>query len=156
MPLPDYIDNSQHKLQTILQYLIEDENQIILDIATGFFRIEAWVRLEAAMNQLTSLRLLIGRDPTIRPAESDRIDLIRYFRRDIQQQLEEKKFKAKYKQQIDQMIAYLQQEHIQVRLYGATNGEFLHAKAYIFDHYSIVGSSNFTPAGIDTNRELNI
>ena len=52
MPLPDYIDNSRYKLQT----LIKDENQIILDIATGFFRIEAWVRLEAAMNQLISLR----------------------------------------------------------------------------------------------------
>ncbi|MEH1948533.1 MAG: SNF2-related protein [Nostoc sp.] len=156
MPLPDYIDNSRQKLQTILKTLIEDENQIILDIATGFFRIEAWVRLEAAMNQLTSLRLLIGRDPTIRPAESDRIDLIRYFRRDIQQQLEEEEFKSEYKQQIDRMIAYLEQDHIQVRLYGATNGEFLHAKAYIFDHYSIVGSSNFTPAGIDTNRELNV
>lgn len=124
MPLPDHIDNSRYKLQTILQTLIEDENQIVLDIATGFFRIEAWVRLEAAMNRLTSLRLLIGRDPTIRPAESDRIDLIRYFRRDIQQQLEEEEFKANYKQQIDRMIVYLQQDHIQVRLYGATNGDF--------------------------------
>ncbi|MDF5717425.1 MAG: helicase-related protein [Rhizonema sp. NSF051] len=156
MPLPDYIDNSRHKLQTTLKILIEEENQIFLDIATGFFRIEAWVRLEAAMNQLTSLRLLIGRDPTIRPAESDRIDLIRYFRRDIQQQLEEEDFKAEYKRQIDRMIAYLKQNHIQVRLYGATNGEFLHAKAYIFDDYSIVGSSNFTPAGISINRELNV
>ncbi|WP_100903217.1 phospholipase D-like domain-containing protein [Nostoc flagelliforme] len=26
----------------------------------------------------------------------------------------------------------------------------------MFDDYSIVGSSNFTPAGIDTNRELNV
>ncbi|MHC5721165.1 MAG: phospholipase D-like domain-containing protein, partial [Nostoc sp.] len=41
-------------------------------------------------------------------------------------------------------------------LYGATNGEFLHAKAYIFDDYSIVGSSNFTPSGIFHNRELNV
>jgi len=73
MQLPDYIDNSQHKLQTILKTLIENEDQIILDIATGFFRIEAWVRLEAAMNRITSLRLLIGRDPAIRPAESDPI-----------------------------------------------------------------------------------
>ncbi|MBD2302991.1 SNF2-related protein [Nostoc sp. FACHB-190] len=156
MPLPDYIDNSRYKLQHILKTLIEDENQIVLDIATGFFRIEAWVRLEAAMNQLTNLRLLIGRDPTIRPAESDRIDLIRYFRRDIQKELEQQDLKADYKHQIDRIIAYLEQDHIQVRLYGATNGEFLHAKAYIFDHYSIVGSSNFTPAGIETNRELNV
>jgi len=49
MPLPDYIDNSTHTLETILKQLIEDENQHILDIATGFFRIEAWLRLEETM-----------------------------------------------------------------------------------------------------------
>ncbi len=85
MPLPDYIDNSQYKLESILKQLIESEHQLVLDIATGFFRIEAWVGLEDAMNALTSLRLLIGRDPTIRPAESDRIDLIHHLRRDLQQ-----------------------------------------------------------------------
>lgn len=51
MPLPDYIDNSQHKLETLLNILIEDEKQHSLDIATGFFRIEAWLRLATAINQ---------------------------------------------------------------------------------------------------------
>ena len=158
MPLPDYIDNSQYKLQDVLQTLIEQEHQVVLDIATGFFRIEAWLRLEDAMNDLTSLRLLIGRDPAIRPAESDRINLIRYFRHDVQQQLEQQKFKLEYKKQIDRMIAYFQQDHIQVRLFGVLGdkNQFLHAKAYIFDNYSIVGSSNFTPSGISGNTELNI
>ena len=158
MILPDYIDNSQHKLEDILKVLIENEDQIVLDIATGFFRIEAWLRLEEAMNHLTSFRLLIGRDPAIRPAESDRIDLIRYFRKNIQHQLEDEPFKLEYKNQIDRLIAYLQQEYIQVRLFGALGEKtpFLHAKAYIFDHYSIVGSSNFTPSGISGNTELNI
>jgi hypothetical protein len=66
MPLPDYIDNSPHKLQDVLQILIKQKHQTNLDIATGYFRIEAWVRLEAAMNKLTSLRLLIGRDQAIK------------------------------------------------------------------------------------------
>ncbi|GBL11062.1 RNA polymerase-associated protein RapA [Microcystis aeruginosa Sj] len=158
MLIPDYIDNSTHTLETILKQLIEDENQHILDIATGFFRIEAWLRLEETMNRLTSFRLLIGRDPAIRPAESDRIDLIRYFRRNIQEQLEGEPFKREYKNQIDRVIAYLQQDHVKVRLFGALGekSQFLHAKAYIFDHYSIVGSSNFTPAGLQGNTELNI
>lgn len=87
MSLPDYIDNSQHKLEAVLRELIlhDRDRQLVLDIATGFFRIEAWVRLEDAMNALTSLRLLIGRNPTIRPAESDRIDLIHHLRRNLQQ-----------------------------------------------------------------------
>ncbi|MDY7014206.1 MAG: phospholipase D-like domain-containing protein, partial [Cyanobacteriota bacterium] len=146
MTLPDYIDNSQHKLETVLTTIIEDEHQLNLDMATGFFRIEAWLRLEEAMNRLQSLRLLIGRDPAIRPAESDRIDLIRYFRKNLQEQLEGETLKLDYKHQIDRIIAYLEQDRVQVRLFGAygEKTQFLHAKAYIFDRYSIIGSSNFT------------
>lgn len=158
MALPYYIDNQNHTLAAILEQLINNENELTLDIATGYFRIEAWLQLEQAMNKLQSFRLLIGRDPTIRPAETDRIDLIRYFRRDISNNLEGSLYRLEYKNQIDRLIAYLQQEHVQVRLYGV-NGEksqFLHAKAYIFDHYSIVGSSNFTPAGLRANSELSM
>lgn len=158
MPIPDYIDNSQHTLEVVLTDLINDEHQFILDIATGFFRIEAWLRLEDAMNQLTHLRLLIGRDPAIRPAESDRIDLVKHLRRVIQHQLEKEPFKIEYKRQIDRAIAYFEQDHIEMRLFGAMGdkSQFLHAKAYIFDKYSIVGSSNFTPSGLRGNSELNV
>lgn len=158
MGLPDYIDNKNFKLEDILRQIIEDEKQFTLDIATGFFRIEAWLRLEEAMNKLQSLRLLIGRDPTIRPAERDRIDLVCFFRKNVQQQLEDEPFNLPYKHQIDRMIDYLQRDEVQVRLYGALGdkSQFLHAKAYIFDHYSIIGSSNFTPAGLEGNTELNI
>jgi superfamily II DNA or RNA helicase len=52
----------------------------------------------------------------------------------------------------------LEQDHVQVRLFGVHGKkvQFLHAKAYIFDSYSIVGSSNFTPSGLAGNTELNI
>lgn len=158
MSLPDYIDNSQHKLEAVLKELILQDSQTALDIATGFFRIEAWMRLEKAFNTLTNLRLLIGRDPAILPAERSTIDLICYFRHNVQGQLEGEPFNSAYKQQIDRLIAYLQQDHIQVRLFGALGNEtpFLHAKAYIFDDYSIIGSSNFTPSGLDGNTELNV
>ncbi len=158
MPLPDYIDNTQYSLETILSEIILKENQTTLDIATGFFRIEAWMRLEQPLDNLTALRLLIGRDPTILPAERAHLDLLRYFRRDLQTELETEPFNYEYKQKIDRLIAYLQQDHIQARLYGANiaNTPFLHAKAYIFDHYSIVGSSNFTPSGLKGNTELNL
>ncbi len=49
MPLPDYIDNSQHKLEIVLKTLIKDEHQLVFDIATGYFCIEAWLRLESAL-----------------------------------------------------------------------------------------------------------
>ncbi len=158
MVLPDYIDNDKYKLETVLRELILRDSQINLDIATGFFRIEAWIRLEEAFNKLTNLRLLIGRDPAIRPAERDRIDLQKYYRREVQSQLEREPYNLEYKQQIDRLIGFLCQECIQIRLYGAVGDRtpFLHAKAYIFDDYSIIGSSNFTPSGLDGNTELNV
>ncbi|MBA3922655.1 MAG: helicase, partial [Nostocaceae cyanobacterium] len=158
MALPDYIDNDRHKLESVLKDLILNDSQTKLDIATGFFRIEAWIRLEEAFNSLTNLRLLIGRDPAILPAERSSIDLKRYFRRDVQEQLEGEPFNITYKRQIDRLIAYLQQHHIQVRLFGVLSEKtpFLHAKAYIFNDYSIIGSSNLTPSGLDGNTELNV
>jgi superfamily II DNA or RNA helicase len=158
MNLPDYIDNQTHSLQSVIDTLILDYHQTDLDIATGFFRIEAWIRLERAFDKLTDLRLLIGRDPSILPAEPDRIDLANYFRRTIQRQLEGEPFNLEYKQQIERAIAFLQRESILVRLYGVNGNKasFLHAKAYIFSDYSIIGSSNFTPSGLEGNTELNV
>jgi superfamily II DNA or RNA helicase len=156
--LPDYIDNSNFTLESVLKQLIFERNQLVLDIATGFFRIEAWIRLEKELNYLTSLRLLIGRDPSINPADSGTIDLTRYFRNKIHEQLETQPFNRNYKQQIDRLIGYLQKDDVQVRLFGVEGerNQFFHAKAYIFDDYSIVGSSNFTPSGLANNTELNI
>ena len=126
--LPDYIDNSHHTLQDALNTIIKDEKQLTLDIATGFFRIEAYVRLEAALNQLTSFRLLLGRDPTIKPGEGDRIDLIRYFKKELYREIDEKPLLSEYQQQIERLIAYLQRDDVQVRLFGecAEKGFFIY------------------------------
>ncbi len=158
MSLPTYIDNQRHKLANVIQRLIFLEHQTELDIATGFFRIEAWIKLERAFNKLTRLRLLIGRDPTIKPAEPHRIDLQDYLRRELQGQLENSNFGLEYKKCIDRLIAFLKQDHVEVRLYGATGERtpFLHAKAYLFPNYCIVGSSNFTVPGLEGNTELNV
>ena len=69
MQIPDYIDNRTHSLEYTLKQLIETEKERNLHIATGYFRIEAWLKLEDAMNQLTQLWLLIGRYPTILAAD---------------------------------------------------------------------------------------
>ncbi len=53
---------------------------------------------------------------------------------------------------VKEFIEFLNKENVEVRLYDK---EFLHGKAYIFDQLVIVGSSNFTPAGLTHNTELN-
>ncbi len=104
MTLPDYIDNDKHTLEAILRELIMSDRQTKLDIATGFFHIQAWVRLEQPLNELTNLRLLIGRDPAIQPAERSRIDLQKYYRREQQLLLQNQPYNLLYKQRIDRLI----------------------------------------------------
>jgi hypothetical protein len=72
MQIPDYIDNQHHTLAAILTDLIQSYNERKLDIVTGYFLIEARLKLEDAMNQLTQLRLSIGCNPTNLAAERDR------------------------------------------------------------------------------------
>lgn len=53
MHLPDYIDNLNHDLASILTDLIQSHNEQNLDIATEYFRNEAWLKFEDIINQLT-------------------------------------------------------------------------------------------------------
>jgi len=60
---------------------------------------------------------------------------------------------------LDKMLSWLESGNIEIKLYVK---EFMHAKAYLFHHrngpmasFGLVGSSNFTLAGICGNTELN-
>ena len=79
MPLSDYINNNRQKLKAILKQLIQDKKQF--DLVTGFFRIDAWIKLEELLDKLTNLRLLIGRDPTILRSFSQRNNRVECDRR---------------------------------------------------------------------------
>ena len=56
---------------------------------------------------------------------------------------------------LQRLLAFLQTGRIEVRRYEKA---FLHGKAYVFagDEGAIVGSSNFTAAGLTSNLELNL
>jgi hypothetical protein len=54
MPLPDYIDNSHHTLQAVLDTIIKDERQLTLDIATRVLQ-------RFSKNSAISLEILIQR-----------------------------------------------------------------------------------------------
>ena len=86
----------------------------------------------------------------------------------IKSDLEALPFDEKTLRLVEDLIAYLQRDSVQVRLY---EHGFLHAKCWLFysdrpgqqmlfDRFrpilAIVGSSNFTAPGLTTNRELNL
>jgi superfamily II DNA or RNA helicase len=153
---PDYADNTddERKMHTILRQMLSiGENR--LDIASGFFEPAVWRMLGDKLRDLEAFRLLLGRPPELLnpDAEDGVIDLRRFYRERLREDLETMPLNRDYAHLVDELIAFLAQEHTAVRYF---NGAFLHAKAYITNHYAIVGSSNFTPSGMTRTAELNL
>jgi superfamily II DNA or RNA helicase len=162
MNIPFVIDNQQHKMADVLNALLHHQRGHSLDIATAYFNVGGWQLLCDGLNGLGNFRLLLGDEPE---AGSD-LGMREIGAKPVKgliRDLARETFNEKTLRLVEDLVAFLHQENVQVRLY--TQG-FLHAKCYIF--YSgggferfipvaaIVGSSNFTRPGLQTNKELNL
>lgn len=150
---PDYIDNSKVSLSTVINRLVTDLEQTEAAFATGYFEPAVWRFVGSALQQLTNLRLLLGRQAEIEQTGNDLIDLRQYYRHKLKGDLEALQYNAAQARMIDELISFLKRESVEVRLF---EGPFLHAKAYIFPDVAIVGSSNLTPSGLRNNSELDL
>lgn len=165
------LDNTTEQLSMseTIKYHLRDSAITEMMIATGYWDLAG---LSLIFDELSSfilrggkLRLLIGKEPQIRPyqlngSKSDKNKFPDfYIKRDIGQLSDE------YKPIIQFLLDYCfedeQNSPIQIHVYGQ-NGDkekFLHAKCYIFNGKGIargiIGSSNFTQKGLKDNEELN-
>src|SRR5438105_2407743 len=160
--IPFVIDNQQHKMADVLNDLLTHHKGHSLDVATAYFNVGGWQLLRDGLNGLGNFRLLLGDEPE---AGSD-LGLREIGAKPVKgliRDLARENFNEATLRLVEDLVAFLRQGHVQVRLY--TQG-FLHAKCYIF--YSgggferfipvaaIVGSSNFTRPGLQANKELNL
>lgn len=160
--IPFVIDNQQHTMADVLNDLLRHHKGHSLDVATAYFNVGSWQLLRDGLNGLGNFRLLLGDEPE---AGSD-LGLREIGAKPMKgliRDLARENFNETTLRLVEDLIAFLRQDHVQVRLY--TQG-FLHAKCYMF--YSgggferfmpvaaIVGSSNFTRPGLQTNKELNL
>lgn len=148
---PDIIDNAAATLDEALVRSVRDVGQRRLDLATGYFAPEVWELVGAAFGELTAFRLLLGERPEVGYGGPDAFDLRRYYRKKIADDLASLAFDRRHAALVDALVAFLERPEVELRLFS---GAFLHAKAYIFDRLSFVGSSNFTIAGLTRNSEL--
>lgn len=148
---PDIVDNDDKTLAEALVRTVSEIGQRQLDIATGYFQPDVWRLVGAAFHELRSLRLLIGERPDVPFASDATTDLRRYYRRKLASDLAALDLDPAHTRLVDSLIAFLERDDTAVRLFS---GPFLHAKAYIFERVSFVGSSNFTPSGLTRNSEL--
>jgi superfamily II DNA or RNA helicase len=165
--VPYVIDNQGHKLSDILNRILQEHVGRSLDSASAYFTVGGFGLLQRGLESLGNFRLILGAEPTtgeqlgLRPEPG----LIKGL---IKGDLESMPFDEKTLRLVEDLIAYLQRDSVQVRLY---DGGFLHAKCWLFysdrpgqqmlfDRFrpilAIVGSSNFTLPGLTSNRELNL
>lgn len=165
--IPYVIDNQNHRLADILTGILQEHVGRSLDAASAYFTVGGFGLLQRGLERLGNFRLILGAEPTtgeqlgLRPAPGAIKGL-------IEGDLESLPFDEKTLRLVEDLIAYLQRDSVQVRLY---DDGFLHAKCWLFysdrpgqqmlfDRFrpilAIVGSSNFTLPGLTSNRELNL
>ena len=155
MNLPKIIDNDRKKLVETLDKLCDEYNDI--SIATGYWDLPGTDLLINKLEKFKKVRLLIGQEPlaprykTIDP-EPDFPD------KDIFNDLKNLEQSETHKELVIKIRNMIDNGALEVKIYKKS---FFHAKAYIFGNYqtsenvAIVGSSNFTRAGLTGNTELN-
>jgi len=165
--VPYVIDNQTNHLVEVLNSILETHQGRSLDVASAYFTVGGFGLLKDGLQALGNFRLILG----AQPATGEQIGLrpdpgaIRGL---LKSDLETMAFDEKTLRLVEDLIAYLQRDSVQVRLY---EHGFLHAKCWLFysdrpgqqilfDRFrpilAIVGSSNFTGPGLTTNRELNL
>ncbi len=127
-----------------------------LDVATGFFELGSLLSLEGEWQKIGKIRILLG-DAVGR---TTRRELLAGFSRGNEEAMEAQKASDDSLTGIAAVRAALASKQIEVGVY--TRSRF-HAKCYIFGtqppnpvDFAIIGSSNFTRPGLNTNVELNL
>src|SRR5437773_2704022 len=178
MPLPFVIDNQEHRLRDALNELLAESAGKPLDIATAYFAISGYRLVKEELHQVGAFRLILGAEPHSgadvglkpppQPAPIRGDGEKEALKKRLQRDLEAEPFNEATLKLVEELIAFLRTDKVEVRLYEKG---FLHAKAYLFHQDSvglhnradrlrpfaaIVGSSNFTGPGLVSNRELNL
>src|SRR5689334_15354252 len=167
MTFPFVIDNQEHRLGDALNELLARSAGKPLDVATAYFVISGYRLVREGLHQLGAFRLMLGSEPHS-GADVGLKPNAEALKKRLQGDLEAEPFNEATLKLVEELIAFLRADKVEVRLYEKG---FLHAKAYLFHQDSvgphnradrlrpyaaIVGSSNFTGPGLVSNRELNL
>lgn len=153
------VDNTRVKLSSVLAKLAGEHSH--LSIATGFWDLKGLALIFEHIRDFQSVRLLIGQEPKppayLDLGGSNQLDLD-FPERQLRASLVETEQSSDLRSLVSELAQMIGAGRFQVRVY---RGDFLHAKTYIFGDFSsedavgIIGSSNFTQAGLTGNLELN-
>lgn len=160
---PQFIDNKRKTLAETLRTIAPNYN--VLRIATGYWDLEGTLELIDEIKDYTKIQLLIGQEPLANHLQKkfnisvNENDLFpdSYVQSDLEDygttnQINELRETAR------KVVSLIKEGCLEVKVFRQPR---LHAKAYIFGELGdgksvgIIGSSNFTKAGLTTSQELN-
>lgn len=165
---PKLIDNSRQNLKDILSEIVSSGKHEHLSIATGYWDLPGMVDIIDDLASFKSIRLLIGQEPlphrlqqafSLDAEDPEALFPDKNFTYDLERLGGEAGKEASQLREVAKKLAALLKSGIlEVKVFRHPR---LHAKAYIFGDVDsacavgIIGSSNFTKAGLTSNAELN-
>lgn len=165
-----YIVDNNTPAQSVKKYL-DDWCAVSrqMDIATGYFEIGGLLELDGQWQKLEKIRIILGSELTKRTKGI--FDVVKkYFLDGIDKSVEDEKDKSEFISGLQSVYQALKTKKIECRIFDKNK---FHAKAFITyfkddyhsqfpasmnvpSGYALVGSSNFTSAGLTRNIELNV
>lgn len=153
------IDNKRVSLAETIRRI--GVNYDSLSVATGYWDLLGMQEVFETIRDYKSIRILIGQEP-LPPSYAPNLDLndldATFPETQIFHNLEAIPHTNQLRDLVGDIKQLVDEGRLEVRVY---RGDFMHAKTYIFggkdspNAVGIIGSSNFTRAGLTTNIELN-
>lgn len=160
---PQFIDNKRKTLAETLRTIAP--NFSVLRIATGYWDLPGTLELIDELQHYSKIQLLIGQEPLANHLQKkynisfDEKQLFPdvYVASDLEDYGVTNEINA-LRDTAKKLVSLIKEEKLEVKVFRKPR---LHAKAYIFgdlgngNSVGIIGSSNFTKAGLTTSQELN-
>lgn len=163
------VDNSDNR-QSVKEYLTQwCQISKQMDVATGYLEIGGLLELDENWQKLDKIRIILGNEVTRRT--KDVIDeTVKFFLSGVKKSIDKEQERNEFLVGIPAILDAFKSRKIECRVY---NKNKFHAKTYITHFrddymgnfieamnipsgYALVGSSNFTKAGLTQNIELNV
>lgn len=161
------IDNRNVSMTDALKYLLKQEEFKTLDVAVGYFYISGLLLLKDEIvnfidNRNGHFRILMGNETngaTVNVFDDSKFD---NYAELIHESTEKDTKTISDKAFLGKVTEWIRDGKIEIKIYTGT-ANYFHAKSYLFASSlnanrgtAIVGSSNFSKAGLEGNTELNV
>lgn len=173
---PEFIDNlAENTMARAIRGYLQDLAQrlrdpVALRVATGYFNPGGYGQLADALESLKETKLLLGAEPLPAPAvpsrkpgdpRGDRLEQARLrdalgsHLKALSRDRDRLPFEPQQDATLKRIVSLVRSGKLKVKRYEK---RFLHGKCFLFGSHegTLVGSSNFTYAGLTTNLELNV